>query len=42
MREDIEKLFAQLHFKGMAEGLERIPRTGGCGACPPENWRWRR
>ena len=24
MREDIEKLLAQLHFKGMAESLERI------------------
>lgn len=50
MREDLEKLLAQLHFKGMAESLERILATADAEALPPlevvyrlllEEWRYR-
>ena len=34
MREDIEKLLAQLHFKGMAESLARILATADAEALP--------
>ena len=50
MRKDIEKLLAQLHFKGMAEGLERILAQADAEALPAtevvyrllqEEWRYR-
>jgi len=50
MREDLEKLLAQLHFKGMAESLERILASADAEALPPlevvyrwllEEWRYR-
>jgi len=50
MREDLEKLLAQLHFKGMAESLERILATADAEALPAlevvyrlllEEWRYR-
>ena len=50
MREDIEKLLAQLHFKGMAESLERILAQADAEALPAaqvlyrllqEEWRYR-
>ena len=50
MREDIEKLLAQLHFKGMTESLERILAQADSEALPAsavvyrlllEEWRYR-
>ena len=50
MREDIDKLLAQLHFKGMAESLERILAQADARALPAtevvlrllqEEWRYR-
>jgi DNA replication protein DnaC len=50
MREDIEKLLTQLHFKGMAESLERILAAADAEALPAtevlyrlllEEWRYR-
>jgi len=50
MREDIEKLLAQLHFKGMAQSLERILAQADAEALPAtevvyrllqEQWRYR-
>ena len=50
MREDIEKLLAQLHFKGMAQSLERILAQADAEALPAtevvyrllqEEWRYR-
>ena len=50
MREDIEKLLTQLHFKGMAESLERILAQADAQALPAtkviyrlllEEWRYR-
>ena len=50
MREDIEKLLAQLHFKGMDESLERILAQADAEALPAtevlyrlllEEWRYR-
>ena len=34
MREDIEKLLAPLHFKGMAQSLERILAQADAEALP--------
>ena len=50
MREDIDKLLAQLHFKGMAQSLERILAQADAEALPAtevvyrllqEEWRYR-
>jgi DNA replication protein DnaC len=50
MREDIEKLLAQLHFQGMAQSLERILAQADAEALPAtevlyrllfEEWRYR-
>ena len=50
MREDIDKLIAQLHFKGMAQSLERILAQADAEALPAtevvylllqEEWRYR-
>ena len=49
MREDIDKLLAQLHFKGMAESRERILAAAEAEALPAtevlyrlllEEWRY--
>ena len=50
MRADIEKLLVQLHFKGMAQSLERILAQADAEALPAtevvyrlllEEWRYR-